>query len=482
MPSTVSERIDSRTKASGLGISATLTLAILPLVVLSLVVGGLLVWYLVTSDTSPGFSMAETGAILIGLTVAFVTVGSVMIVRGRAQMLVDRMEETTAAVDRISRQDLTELIGALALPEPTKAKMIPVKLGTGGPAEMSRLARAVETLHDSLRDVASHQMEALKGGVSGLIVALAHRNASLVDRQLGLLDEVESKEKDPEILGKFYMVDHLASRIRRNVESLLVLVGEPPPRVWPRSMEMADVVRSAVGEVDDYQRVDVVSVETAQLAGGAVADVAHLLAELMDNATQHSPVSDRVKVASGFGLDGYQITITDRGPGLTNEKIAHLNDILDNPPALGLAVEPTMGLYIVSKLAVRHDIRVELIPGIPGLTARVTIPRNLLEVDLKAPPVHWEDHKPAEPEPVIQPSVIDLTDVALEAAKGADTLPKRSPVAVETGPAPAERAATDSDDPLAMRSALADFDRGRRAADGSATDALTLDPEEESHE
>lgn len=442
--------------------SSTLTLAIVPLIVLSMVVGGLLVWYLVTSDTIAGFSMAEIGAILIALIVALVTVRSVLLVRGRAQMLVERIDEMTAAADRVATRDLSELVDALGMPEPSKAKMVPVKLTNGGAAELSNLARSIESLHDSLREVASRQMEALKGGVSSLIVTLARRNASLVDRQLGLLDEVELKEKDPEILGKFYMIDHLATRMRRNAESLLVLAGEPPPRVWPRSMEMADVVRAAVGEIDEYQRVDIVAMETAQLAGGAVADVAHLLAELMENATQFSPPSERVEVASGFDIDGYQLTITDRGVGMTNEKIDHLNDVLQNPPALGLVLEPTMGMYVVSKLSARHEIHVELIPGIPGLTARVTIPRSLLEVNLKAPPIHWEDH--GQVEAPSEGRVIDLTDETLDEIVQTGALPTRSPSAANEESVTAERSVAQGDSALAIRGALAAFDRGRQAA------------------
>jgi signal transduction histidine kinase len=452
-----------------------LTLAILPLIVLSLVVGSLLVWYLVTSDTTAGFSMAEIGAILIAVIVAFVTVRSVLLVRGRAQLLVEQVDEMTAAVDRVTSQDLTGLVEALGMPEPSRAKMTPVKLTNGGAVELSSLARSLETLHDSLREVASRQMEALKGGVSSLIVTLARRNASLVDRQLGLLDEVELKEKDPEILGKFYMVDHLATRMRRNAESLLVLAGEPPPRVWPRSMEMADVVRAAVGEIDEYQRIDIVAVETAQLAGGSVADVAHLLAELMENATRFSPPSELVKVASGFDMDGYQLTITDRGVGMTNEKIEHLNDILENPPALGLVLEPTMGIYVVSKLSARHDIHVELIPGIPGLTARVTIPRGLLEVNLKAPPIHWDDHRHVETPTA--PRVIDLTDETLVDLVSTDVLPTRSPGAAVQETAPQERSVAQGDSAIAIRGALAAFDRGRQAAEPIVEDER--EPEEE---
>ena len=143
---------------------------------------------------------------------------------------------------------------------------------------------------------------------------------------------------------------------------------------------MNDVVRAALGEVDEYQRVEVMALEPARLSGGAVTDVTHMLSELLDNATQFSPPTDRVRVTGLFDQDGYLLTISDRGLGMSDARRTDMNRMLDKPPVLGLALDPTLGIYVVARLAARHGINVRLVPGVPGTTARLTIPRALLEV------------------------------------------------------------------------------------------------------
>src|SRR3970282_790095 len=133
--------------------------------------------------------------------------------------------------------------------------------------EVGDLARSFEQLHLSLIEVAARQMESLRMGVSSIFVTLARRNSGLVDRQLALLDELESREEDPETLAGFYQVDQLAARMRRNAESLLVLAGAEAPRVWAKATDMSNVVRAAVSEVDEYQRVEVLVLEPARLSG-----------------------------------------------------------------------------------------------------------------------------------------------------------------------------------------------------------------------
>ena len=277
------------------GIPSKLTLAVVPIAVLMLIVGGLEVWNLISSDPASGFSAVDVAAIFTGVAVVIVSVGSLLLTHRRGRSLVIRIEEVSTAVRKVANEDLIELVDALRRPNPDMQAIAPLELNTNAPDELGNLARTFEELHGSLVAVSARQMEALKGGVSSIIVTLARRNASLVDRQLALLDQLESQEDDPEILASYYKVDHFATRMRRNAESLLVLAGEEPPRVWAKSMEMSDVVRASVSEVDDYQRIEILAVEPAQLAGGAVADVAHLLAELLDNAAQFSPPTEPVR-------------------------------------------------------------------------------------------------------------------------------------------------------------------------------------------
>jgi signal transduction histidine kinase len=467
-----------------------LMLAILPLLALVLVIGGLLVWRLIATDTTAGFSTLDGVAIGIGVLVMVATMWSLRVIRRQAGVLVGRIDELTQLTRRIAHEDLTALGEALINPDPSLTPIAPLDLDPDSPAELAELSRSFEELHGSLERVAARQMATLRGGVPGLIVTLARRNAILVDRQLALLDELEMGEKSSEVLGAYYMVDHYATRIRRNAESLLVLAGEPPPRVWPRSMEISDVVRAAVGEVEDYQRVEIVSLERGQLAGRAVADLAHLLAELLDNATQYSPPDTPVRVKSVFEWDGYRLTVTDRGYGLTNDEIAEYNEILRNPPALGQVMEPTMGMYVVSKLAARHGIAVVLIPGIPGLTAQMTIPAHLLERNLAEPNAYNRDFRRAHPhsgavgQAVAERTVIDLTDPALiedtddiearhvrpEETEPPGGLPVRSPGRALDEVSTSGYSVAEGESAIGIRAALAAYDQGRRAAGPAPAD------------
>ncbi len=463
--------------------------SVLPLLALVVILGAVLIWRLLVTDTTAGFSMMESLGIATGVLVAAAVTLSVRGIRARTTFLVDRIGELTTTTRRIAEQDLTALRESLVNPDPSLAPIAPIELSTDAPAEVAELSRSMAELHGSLEKVAARQMATLKGGVPSLIVTLARRNATLVDRQLALLDELEKGERDPDVLGTYYMVDHYATRIRRNAESLLVLAGEPPPRVWPRSMEISEVVRAAVGEVEEYQRIEIVSLERAQVAGGAVADLAHLLAELLDNATQSSPPGTPVKIKSVFDWDGYRLTISDRGPGLTTEGIKDLNRILANPPALGRVMEASMGMYVVSKLAARHGIVVEIIPGIPGLLVQITIPADILEHNLTDPPTYNRDFRRAHPhrgQTVAEKpdGVVDLTDPTLtEALEDGrhvgvpGSLPVRSPGRALGEGATLSRSVAEGDSAIGIKAALAAYDQGRRAANTEGTgDQTTDDP------
>lgn len=491
---TTSEVVDAQdTKKSALrqlNIPSKLTLAVLPLVVVALLVGIFLTWTLVSGDTSEGFSMTDVLAIVIAAVLVLVAAGTLVTTQVIGRSMAQGIGDVTSAADRIAHKDLIDLLDTLRSPDPDLASIAPVDLDTDRSDEVGDLARSFSRLHSALIDVAGRQMEALRNGVSSIFVTLARRNSSLVDRQLALLDELEAREDDSKTLGGYYQLDHLATRMRRNAESLLVLAGSESPRVWAKATELTDVVRAAVGEVDEYKRIELLAIEPAKLSGGAVSDVSHLLAELLENAIQFSPPSEAVRVTGLFDSNGYQITVSDRGVGVSDARIAELNRILDKPPALGLSVEPTLGMYVVAKLAHRHGVTVELIKGVPGLTARVTVPRDHLEIPEKTEPSFWEaereEQSPTGPEPyemtdaatreyvfkrqsreeepAARAEVVDLTS---EEMTGPATLPVRTP----------GRAFSDDDDAattgpgegaLGIRSALAAFEEGRRAAEEAA--------------
>lgn len=490
-----SERADARSgRHSALGhlsIPWKLTLTVVPLVVISLIAALYAVW---------GTEGAETAALAIAVVMGLAAVGTVVAVYVVGRSISRGLGQVTAATDKIANRDLIDILDTLRSPETDVSAIGKPRLDTSRADEVGDLARSVHGLHGSLVEVAGRQMDALRSGVSNIFVTLARRNSSLVDRQLAVLDELEEREEDPRILSGYYRVDHLATRMRRNAESLLVLAGSESPRIWAKPTDMADVVRAAVGEVDEFQRIEVPALEPARMSGSAVSDISHLLAELLENAIQFSPPSEPVRVTGLFGMDGYQITVSDRGVGLTEARAAELNRILETPPSLGLSVEPTLGMHVISKLAHRHDVRVELIRGVPGITARVTVPRDHLEVVEKSQPKHWEveseqesggpdpadyadaatreyilkrTNREVEPTPVASDEpehVIDLTndqdrDSAPEPASSTSGLPVRNPGQTLGEDDPATASTGPGEGAIGIKSALAAFDAGRRAAE-----------------
>jgi signal transduction histidine kinase len=343
----------------------------------------------VSNSAEAEASRARTQAGTVGVIVisALVLAAITALIVGRSTT--KRVRSITAAAHHVAEVDLPKMVDSLSNPSGILEVSAPVDVDKTGRDEVGDLARSFSVLHTTLVDVANQQMETLRRGVSDIFVTLARRNRSLVDRQLALVDELEAREEDPEVLDGYYKLDHLATRMRRNAESLLVLAGAESPRMWSQPVEMGEVIRAALGEVDEYQRIEVLAMEPSMLTGKAVSDLSHLVSELLDNATQFSSPTERVRVTGLFDDDGYVITIADSGVGMSTERMAGLNHLMENPPVLGLALEPTLGTYVVARLAMRHGIKVKLVPGVPGTTVRVTIPRDLLEtgkVDVPAEP------------------------------------------------------------------------------------------------
>lgn len=319
----------------------------------------------------------EAGVVGLIVIVALALAAITALIVGRSTT--KRVRSITAAAHHVAEVDLPKMVDSLSNPSGVLEATSAVDVDKTGSDEVGDLARSFSTLHSTLIEVANQQMETLRRGVSDIFVTLARRNRSLVDRQLALVDELESREEDPEVLDGYYKLDHLATRMRRNAESLLVLAGTESPRMWSEPVEMGEVVRAALGEVDEYQRIEVLAMEPSMLTGRAVSDLSHLISELLDNATQFSSPTEKVRVTGLFDDAGYVVTIADSGVGISAERMAELNHLMENPPVLGLALEPTLGTYVVSRLAKRHGIKVKIVAGVPGTTVRVTIPRNLLE-------------------------------------------------------------------------------------------------------
>jgi signal transduction histidine kinase len=222
-----------------------------------------------------------------------------------------------------------------------------------------------------------------------LLVNLARRNQSLMYRQLSLINQLEEQEKDPDALADLFRLDHLATRIRRNAESLLVLSGEDPPRTWGRPVLLVDVVRAAIAETEDLDRVVFAVDERLAVLGNAVADLTHLLAELVENAVHFSPPEASVIIRTRPYLQtpgAHVLTVEDWGVGMRTEDLAEANDLLAHPRDVDLSVSQRLGLHVVARLAQRHDIEVSLTPT-PGcgVTSAVVLPPELFSTEVAEP-------------------------------------------------------------------------------------------------
>jgi PAS domain S-box-containing protein len=242
----------------------------------------------------------------------------------------------------------------------------------------------------NIRDVT--EQAALRKSIGDLLHNLARRSQGLVDRQLELIDELERSEVDPDRLHELFRMDHLATRMRRNVENLIVLSGVEPRRRWSESVPLRDVVEAAVAEVEDYSRVQVAGIHGLTLAGRAASDVAHLLAELVENATSFSSPTTWVEISGGPTGNGYVLEIEDHGIGMSDAELAEANRRLAEPLAADVAVSRMMGFHVVGRLAARHGIRVQLRHcWFGGVAALVLLPADLLgsagEHPATAPPV-----------------------------------------------------------------------------------------------
>jgi signal transduction histidine kinase len=226
--------------------------------------------------------------------------------------------------------------------------------------EIGEVARAFDQVHREALRLAANEA-ALRGNVNAMFVNLSRRSQSLVERQIRLIDSLEQGEQDSKRLASLFQMDHLATRMRRNSENLLVLAGQDLSRRWNRPVALVDVLRAALSEIERYERVTLNVQPGVAVRAQAVSDVVHLTAELVENATSFSAADSPVTIAGHLlGSGGALLEIADQGVGMESDEMAHANWRLDNPPVVDVAVSRRMGLFVVARLAARHGIRVRL--------------------------------------------------------------------------------------------------------------------------
>ncbi|WP_431876389.1 sensor histidine kinase [Amycolatopsis sacchari] len=262
--------------------------------------------------------------------------------------------------------------------------------------ELGQVARAFDAVHGEAVRLAGEQA-LLRENVNAMFVNLSRRTQALVERQLAVLDRMEAHEQDPETLGGLFELDHLATRMRRNSENLLVLSGQDLGDDRTEPVPAEEIIGAALSEVEHYQRIELTAAPDLAIRGEACSDLVHVISELLENATLYSPADSTVTVVSAVGDDGaWQVHITDSGAGMPEPEIQRANARLANPPEVDVEVSRRMGLFVVASLAARHDVGVRLRSADGGgLVATVVVPADLVVA------------QPPRPEPEPEPVVVE---------------------------------------------------------------------------
>ncbi|WP_425348248.1 nitrate- and nitrite sensing domain-containing protein [Streptomyces palmae] len=316
-----------------------------------------------------------SGALIL-LVLGVSLVGAFVVARSMVRSL-RRLQKTA---EDVSQKRLPELVKQLSEADPQDVDTSVESVGVHSRDEIGKVAAAFDDVHHEAVRLAAEQA-LLRGNVNAMFTNLSRRSQGLIQRQLSLISELESREADPDQLSSLFKLDHLATRMRRNGENLLVLAGEEPGRRWTRPVPLVDVLRAAASEVEQYERIELSAVPTTEVAGRVVNDLVHLLAELLENATSFSSPQTKVKVTGHALPDGrVLVEIHDTGIGLSPEDLAAINERLASPPTVDVSVSRRMGLFVVGRLSLRHGIRIQLRPSDSGgTTALVMLPVDVAQ-------------------------------------------------------------------------------------------------------
>jgi signal transduction histidine kinase len=330
---------------------------------------------------------ASTGLLFTSLVTLLLLFLVLLISTLVARSLTRPLRKLRADALDVAGNRLPEMVRRLSQSEGTDESVDIEPIGVNSTDEIGEVARAFDQVHrEAVRLAADEAM--LRGNLNAMFINLSRRSQSLIERQLSLIDSLEQSEQDSGRLSSLFRLDHLATRMRRNSENLLVLAGHEVTRRWSQPVPLVDVLRAAISEIEQYERV-VLNVQPGiVVVGQAVNDVVHLIAEIVENATTFSPEDTQVYV-SGQPLSsgGVLLDITDNGVGISDQEMSHANWRLDNPPVVDVAVSRRMGLFVVGRLAARHGVRVRLRHAqAGGLTALIWLPDTVAAPEV-APPL-----------------------------------------------------------------------------------------------
>jgi signal transduction histidine kinase len=393
------------------------------------------------ASSSKSRALTDAGIILLAL------LASLLLALFVARALIVPLRKVRAGALEVANERLPETVARIrAGKEPEEIAPIPVH----SHEELGQLARAVDDLHKQAVNLATGEAH-LRSQVGAMFVTLSRRNTTLVNQQLALIESLEQDEEDPQRLEQLFSLDHLATRMRRTAESLVILGGTAGRTASFEELSVSDVVHAAVSEVQDYQRVRIDAVPDRMIAGRAASDVVHLMAELIDNALSYSPPGSPVTIQAAQDEGKVEIEIIDSGLGMAGEALAQVNSQLKNGGEVTVDTARRMGLFVVSRLAEEHGLKVKLRRNTSGggIIATITLPTAVLVSNgpvehvsvLDADAEELESAAPVvdeEPEEEYDP-YLERIEEAIAAVTG---LPRRRPGQVAGPAAPPAPAAT----------------------------------------
>jgi signal transduction histidine kinase len=326
---------------------------------------------------------AQLAAVIVLVLLLLVLLVTILMARSMIRPL---RRLRTDALDVAGRR-LPEMVRRLSESQGAGQDMAIEPIRIDSTDEIGEVARAFDQVHQEAVRLAGDEA-LLRANLNAMFVNLSRRSQSLIERQLGIIDSLEQTEQDPDRLSHLFRLDHLATRMRRNSENLLVLAGQDSGRRLNQAVALVDILRAAISEIEQYDRVVLNIQPGIMVVGRAVSDVIHLVAELVENATAFSAEETQVYVGGQMlSSGGVLLEITDNGVGISNEELAHANWRLDHPPVVDVAVSRRMGLFVVGRLAARHGVRVRLQHAKGGgLTALIWLPDTVAEPN-PAPPL-----------------------------------------------------------------------------------------------
>ncbi|WP_405809581.1 nitrate- and nitrite sensing domain-containing protein [Streptomyces sp. NBC_00210] len=364
-----------------------------------------------TADRGRAFAYREmvkagvvgvVGLIAVGLSIRFSVVAGRRISR--------RLEELRDAAELLATRQLPQVMERLGAGEEVDAAAAAPPLDFGdeshGIDEIGQVGQALNTARLAAVEAAVKQAT-LRRGVFAVLLNIARRNQALVHRQSKLVDTLERRTSDPDTLEDLFRIDHLTTRMRRHAEGLIILSGATPGRRWRKPVPVVDIVAAAVGEIEDYTRVVVPPMQSVGISAEAVADVVHLVAELVENAAVFSPPHTQVTMRTGQVRNGFVLEIDDRGLGMDADELEQAHGTLARPRDFDPAQDERLGLYVVGRLAERHGIGVTLTRSpYGGITAVVLLPHTIL-APVDQPPAAEPEKKPRPVRAVPAPRALE---------------------------------------------------------------------------